>query len=105
VSRTCIVRHPIARAGFFFTLHALARSTPHRLAMAASAAIGLAAAVVTLGGLDMRQAASGTSPDTALLAVQFVIVSALVVGFRHAVGVPADLGANWIFQLAWPGEE
>ncbi len=33
----------------------------------------------------------------------FVII--LVVGVRHAVRVPADARAGWIFRLAWSGRE
>jgi hypothetical protein len=41
----------------------------------------------------------------AWLAIQTVMVTALIVGFRHAVRVPAELRANWMFHLAWSGDE
>jgi hypothetical protein len=44
--------------------------------------------------------ASGrTSPR--LLVMQPLLYGALLVGFRHVIRVPAELRANWGFQLAW----
>ena len=36
-----------------------------------------------------------------LLGMQPLLYGALLVGFRHAIRVPAELRANWGFQLAW----
>lgn len=99
------IRHPIARAGFFFTLQTLARSPAHRIVIAVTAGIGLAGAIVTLGGRDIGETIASQMPLTVVLAAQFVLVSSLIAGFRHAVRIPAELGANWIFQVAWPGDE
>jgi hypothetical protein len=41
--------------------------------------------------------------STALLAVQMWLVTALVVGFRHSVRIPADLRARWLFHFVRPG--
>lgn len=99
------IRHPIAKAGFFFTLQTLARNQAHRIIIAATAGIGLAGAIVTLGGRDIRDTIASQTPLTAVLAAQFVLVSSLVAGFRHAIRIPAELHANWIFQVAWAGDE
>jgi hypothetical protein len=40
-----------------------------------------------------------------VLAIQLVLIAAVLTGFRHALRVPAELGANWSLQLAWPGDE
>lgn len=100
-----LFRYPVAEVGFFFTLQTLARSPAHRIVVAATAGVGLAGAIVTLGGSDIRQTIAEQMPLTVILAAQFVLVSVLVFGFRHAVRIPAELGANWIFQLAWSGDE
>jgi hypothetical protein len=100
-----VIRGPVARAGFFFTLHTLARNPSHRIVIAATGGIGLAAAIATLGGRDIQHTIATQMPLTVVLAAQFIFVSCLAIGFRHAVRVPAELAANWIFQIAWPGDE
>jgi hypothetical protein len=99
-----LVRRPVAQAAFFFTLQCLFRSLPHRLAMATSAAVGVAAATVTLRGTGLHNAVDGTA-TVGLLAVQTVLVIALLIGFRHAVRVPAELRASLTFHLSWSGED
>ncbi|HSK08188.1 MAG TPA: hypothetical protein VK911_01325, partial [Vicinamibacterales bacterium] len=47
LAEVLIVRHPVARAGFSFTLQALARSAKHRLYLAGSLALGLALSSAT----------------------------------------------------------
>ena len=99
-----LVWHPAARAGFFFTLQTLMRSVPHRVSIAASAAVGLAVATVGLRGTVSR----GIDPpplSLGLLAVQMVFLTLILLGFRHAVRIPAELRANWVFRLAWSGDE
>jgi hypothetical protein len=96
-------RHPISRAGFLFARRALSRSASHRVTMMASAAVGIAAAAVMLHGVDTRRVAS--SLDTSVLAIQLVLIAAVLTGFRQALRVPAELRANWSLQLAWPGDE
>ncbi len=105
VVQRSVVRRPVAQAGFFFTLQSLSRSVPHRLAIATSVAVGLAAATVSVRGLDIGQATDVASMPVSFLAVQGVLITALLVGFRHALRVPASLPANWAFHLAWPGDE
>jgi hypothetical protein len=105
LAQRLLVRHPVAQAGFFFTQQSLSRSLPHRLSMATSAAIGLAAATVSLRGVDVRGVVDLSSTPVAVLAVQFVLIVMLLAGFRYAVRVPAELRANWTFQLSWSGDE
>ena len=40
-----------------------------------------------------------------LFAVQFVLLGVVLVGFRHAVRIPAERRANWTFRLACSGDE
>jgi hypothetical protein len=100
-----VARDAAARAGFFFTLAALARSRTHRLTIACSAAVGLAMAVVALSRIEIADiAAAGTMPAR-FLSVQALLIGTLLVGFRHAIRVPAELKATWGFELAWRGRE
>jgi hypothetical protein len=105
LAQRLLVRHPVAQAGFFFTLQSLSRSVPHRLSMATCLAVGLAGATVSMRGVDVRQVANVSSTPLAVLSVQPVLIAMLLLGFRHAVRVPAELRANWTFQLSWSGDE
>jgi hypothetical protein len=100
IARTLIVRNPTARAGFYFTLAAMWRSNTHRLTIACAAAAGVAMSLIALSGVDLEAARSGRVP-VRLIVMQPLLYGALLIAFRHAVRVPAELRANWGFQLAW----
>jgi hypothetical protein len=85
---------PVRAAGFSLALRAVARSAPHRLAIAAAAAAALA----------MSFAMLSTLAPLRVLSHQTAVVAVLLIGFRHAVRTPADLRASWIFHIAWSGE-
>lgn len=96
-----LTRHPAERAGFFFTMAAMWRSSTHRLTLACAAAAGIAIAIVALSGASPRQ----PIPSPRLFSMQPFLFGALLVGFRHIIRVPAELRANWGFQLAWRGHD
>lgn len=98
-------RRPLVAAGFYFTAQTLSRSLAHRVALGTSLAMGLAAAIVMLRGVDVRALGAVDTMPIAVFAVQTAFVALLVAGVRHAVRVPADLGANWTFQMTWPEDE
>jgi hypothetical protein len=93
-----------AQAGFFFSLHALARSAPHRTIVAISAAAGSTLPIVSLSTSGVQRIDSAIAP-LGLLCIQLMLLSALTVGFRYAVTVPAELASNWTFRMAWRGDE
>lgn len=95
-----VLRTGAMRAGFYFALAAMWRSGTHRVTLACAGAAGMAMAVVAL--LNADPLTGGASP--AVLAMQPLLYGALLVGFRHVVRVPAELRANWGFQLAWRGD-
>jgi hypothetical protein len=102
-----IVVHVVARtslrqAGFFFTLQTLSRRVSHRVAMAASLAIGLSLVVLNVGGVLATGNDSGSIP-VALLAAQPLLIACVLCGFRHATRVPAELRASSTFSLALVG--
>ena len=101
LARQAIVRDQTARAGFFFTLAAIWRSNLHRLTIACAGAASVAAAVVTLSGLDLEEMSTVGEVPTGVFAIQPMFYGALLVAFRHGIRVPAELRANWGFQLAW----
>jgi hypothetical protein len=98
LANALLLWHAATRAGFCFTLAAMWRSNTHRLTLACAAAAGFAMAVVALSNANVAEG-GGASPR--LLAMQPLLYGALLVGFRHVIRVPAELRANWGFQLAW----
>ncbi len=101
-----LLRHVVARrqgvrAGFFFAVQCFARSAPHRAAIGVAIAVGLAA---TLVNTDLQRS-TGTSVPLSFLGSQYALLAALVVAFGHIIRTPADIRANWVFQLAWTGDE
>lgn len=100
IVNTTIARHPVAQAGYWFACRSVMRSLPHRISMASAAAVAIAATIILLPLV----AGEAQTPRVLLLAPQIVAVIAVVLGFRHAMGLPADLRANWLFRVAWIGD-
>ncbi|MBM3747355.1 MAG: hypothetical protein FJW34_16335 [Acidobacteria bacterium] len=95
-----LVRRPTERACFHFILKTMARSRHHRLFLAGYLGVGLAyvaEAVVRL----VIQGGPGQlfQPSPVMLAVSLVLLFFVLVGMRVLFTVPAELHANWIFQL------
>ena len=78
------------------------RSNTHRLTLACAAAAGFAMALVALSSASVQQ---GGGASARLLSMQPLLYGALLVGCRHVIRVPAELRANWGFQLAWRGRD
>ena len=104
VTARLVIRQPETQASFFFTLQTLLRSATHRLAIAASLAFGLTASVFAVAVGSATRAGDSVPVTAGVLAVQPVLIAALLIGFRHAVRVPAELAANWAVQVAWAGD-
>jgi hypothetical protein len=92
------------RGAFYFVLHTLARSTKHRLHFVAYVSVGLAlvltgilTAMVYVAHGDLW--ASLTQPGGGLLSIPLVVSFFTLVGMRAAFELPAELPANWIFQI------
>ena len=97
-----IARTPAIRAGFFFTLRTLARSVPHRAALAVAAAFGLAVATIGIG--RAMRLAPGAGLPQALLGTQTMLIACILVGVEQAMRLPAHLPASWSVRLPWPGD-
>jgi hypothetical protein len=97
-----VARRPLVRAGLFFTMRVLARSVQNRLSIGIALAIAIAVSMVSLPAAGMTSALTFSSAPIAVLAVQCLFVSALAIGFRHSIRVPADLRAKWMFHLIRP---
>ena len=88
------------RACHRFAIRALLRNDAHRVCLAAS--IGLAwlfAALSASTALTATGASGGRLIHAGLLAPPLAGAYLLILGLRFSFGVPAGLGANWIFRV------
>jgi hypothetical protein len=97
---TVLLRAPVSRAVFAFTLISVARNKRHLLIVASYCGIGAAIASLRL----ISSAASGRALPTDVpadysLALPLVLIFFVVGGLRGAFAVPTDLAANWVFRL------
>ena len=95
------LRPPATRAGFFFTLHCLFRSGPHRVVMAGCTAVALALSTVLLGAGSRSPATSLAEVPVYVFATQTISLAIMLFGFVHATRLPADVAANRLFRIAW----
>jgi hypothetical protein len=105
IAMHAIARMPLRQAGFFFTLQTLSRQASHRVALAASLAIGLSLMLITAPRrlVPVNEVSDVASVSVALLAGQSLLLASVLTGFRHAVRIPAELAASSTFTLAWTG--
>jgi hypothetical protein len=95
-----LLGHPRARASLSFTVAGLARSTSHRLYLAAAVGAGLAWSFSGVFWLYGRSGMPGLhEPDVATLAIQPILLLFVIVAIRFAVTIPVALPANWMFRL------
>jgi hypothetical protein len=97
-----LARRPLVRGGLFFTMRVLGRSVHNRLPIGIALAMAIAVSMVFLTAAVTTSALNFSSAPVAVLAVQLLVVSALAMGFRHSIRIPADFRAKWIFHLIRP---
>jgi hypothetical protein len=100
-----VARRPLVQAGLFFTMRVLARSVQNRLSIGIPLAVAIAVATVSFPAAGMTSTSDFSSAPVAVLAVELLFVTALIIGFRHSIRVPADLRARWIFHLIRPTDQ
>jgi hypothetical protein len=84
-----LLKQPAQQAVFHFIGQTISRSMKHRLFLATYAGFGAAIATLSLG-----------SDRAGLLRLPLLLSFVLVSGLRAAFNFPAELGANWAFQIA-----
>jgi len=99
-----VLRKPLERATFFFVARTLARSTKHRLYLATYVGVGFALAAfgileVLVHSAHGEFAIAVFRPNEALLAIPLIMSFFMLSGMRIVFTVPAELRANWVFQL------
>jgi hypothetical protein len=96
-----LARAPATQAGFFFALHCLFLSPPHRVAMACCTAVALALATVLLASTSDPRPADVRGVAIHIFSTQTIALAILLAGFRHATRLPADVRANRYVRTAW----
>ena len=100
-----VVRDALQQAAFYFIWKTLTRSRRHKLLFAAYVAVGFA---VIFEGLAVLVARGGNSwmyrPIPELLPAPLILAFFILCGMRHVFAVPAELRANWVFQVSDRGE-
>jgi hypothetical protein len=66
-------------------------------------AMGVTATVITLYATPAA-AWQATSLPRGIIGAELIFSIALVIAFRNAVRLPAEVAANWIIQLSWTGD-
>jgi len=100
-----VVRGALEQASFYFIWKTLTRRRRHKLLFAAWVAVGCA---VIFEGLAVLVARGGNSwmyrPSPELLPAPLILAFFILCGMRHVFTVPAELRANWLFQVSDRGE-
>ena len=91
---------PLERASFHFCLASLFRGRRQKLIVTGAAALAFALAAVRLAAVWSSEPAVGA--DRSLLAIPLIMSFCLLIGVRYAAAVPAELPANWLFQINAP---
>jgi hypothetical protein len=86
-------------------MRVLERSVQNRVLIAIPLALAIAVAMVSLPAAGLTSALDFSSAPVAVLAVQLLFVSAIAIGFRQSIRVPAHLGARWMFHLIRPSPQ
>lgn len=101
-----VVRRPVERAIYLFVTNTFMRSSRHRLYL--SAYVGAGSALAAFGMLQWlagvytkeRLRAALSQPNAFLLAIPLILSLFLLSGMRIVFSLPAELRANWVFQMA-----
>jgi hypothetical protein len=100
-----LLKNPVQEAVYRYIGQTIARSTKHRMFLSVYAGFGSALVIMTLApfivvrpGVYVLPVASG-SARAALMSVPLTLSFVLVSGLRAAFNSPAELTANWSFQM------
>ncbi len=93
-----LVRDPRQQAVLGFMMKTLTRSSYHRMVLIGYG--GLAFAVALTGLISMRGVVEPSRfGAAAFVYFHMIVLLLLVIGLRHLFSLPAELKANWIFQI------
>jgi len=96
-----LLPHPLERATFHFISNTILRSARHRLFLAVFGGVAVALAVPSLVLIGRKPGAPVLLLTAAgLLPIPLTLSFFTVSGLRAAFNLPAELRANWIFQIS-----
>jgi hypothetical protein len=102
---TYVVRRPIERALYAFTMKTLIRSRTHRMLMALYVGIALALSLSGLIPLLIRFGMQGLAkPGVFVMSIPLMVLFIALAGMRAVFALPVEPRANWIFRLLEPAE-
>ncbi len=94
-----LLRSPVECAIFHFIGSTITRSAQHRIFLAVYGGFGAALAVMTLSPKQSSSLWEIDFGDAGMLRLPLTLSFVLVSGLRAAFNYPAQLRANWLFQL------
>ncbi len=96
-----IVPRPLEQASFYFTAKTMVRSRKHWLYLAAYVGVGFALMLQALVGVFSRTGNPAIdAPNPSLLSIPLILSFFVLSGMRVVFAIPAELRANWVFQLS-----
>jgi hypothetical protein len=100
-----ILHSPAQRGCFRFVIRTLLRSETHRLLMTGVAGLALVlASQALMNAFDGARSARDAALTSEALSIPFIVTFLMVIGLRVVFEIPAELRANWIFQLSLDAE-
>ena len=100
-----LLPHPLERATFHFISNTILRTARHRLFLASYTGVAFALALPSIVKVGARPGLPIVALSSAgLLAIPLTLSFFAVSGLRAVFNLPAELRANWIFQIT-EGEE
>jgi len=95
-----IFRTPFQRGCFSFVGKTILRSEGHRLVLTGVAGLGLVlASQALLGAFEGGKSARAGALSPNALSIPFIVSFLIIIGLRIVFEMPAELRANWLFQL------
>jgi hypothetical protein len=95
-----VLRSPLQRATFRFSVQTMFRSSKHRLILAAYVGTGLALVLEESVALAVKSGqAWKPAQEIAMLSLPLVISFFLLSGMRFIFNIPSELSSNWVFQV------
>lgn len=98
MARVIFLRKSLERASFAFVFHTLRGSRKHRLLLSAYTGVGAAVVLEGLAAL-LAHGSANFNRMTILLSVPLILSFFVISGLRIVFEVPAEIEANWVFQL------
>ena len=100
-----LLRTPFQKGCFRFVVKTLLRSEAHRLVLTGVAGLGLVlASQALMAAFEEGKSAREAALTADALSIPFILAFLMILGLRVVFEMPAELRANWIFQLMLDAE-